>query len=160
MLRSSSSSLLRSTCFRSTKPTSNFKLNFSTSRINMGVTVDTISAGDGKNFPKPGQTVDMHYVGTLLNGNKFDSSRDRGKPFTVSIQIHIYGSRLLVGSIRSLLFFVLTRSFLPSRSLLDSGFLLSSLSPRLSHRPRLVSVKSSRVGTRVFLNCLWVKRQS
>ena len=42
----------------------------------MGVNVETISPGDGKTFPKAGDVVDMHYIGTLQsNGNKFDSSR-------------------------------------------------------------------------------------
>ncbi|KAL9540590.1 hypothetical protein MBANPS3_009600 [Mucor bainieri] len=53
----------------------------------MGVTVERISPGDGKNFPKKGDRVSIHYVGTLENGDKFDSSRDRGAPFQCTIGV-------------------------------------------------------------------------
>ncbi|KAF9221646.1 peptidyl-prolyl cis-trans isomerase [Gyrodon lividus] len=53
----------------------------------MGVTIVSISPGDGVNFPKRGDKVTIHYVGTLVDGKKFDSSRDRGLPFETEIGV-------------------------------------------------------------------------
>ncbi|KAJ2966258.1 hypothetical protein NUW54_g13862 [Trametes sanguinea] len=59
--------------------------------LQRGVTVDVITPGDGKTFPRKGDTVRIHYVGTLLDGKKFDSSRDRqviaGAPFETEIGV-------------------------------------------------------------------------
>ncbi|KAJ6610175.1 hypothetical protein B0H10DRAFT_1954091 [Mycena sp. CBHHK59/15] len=53
----------------------------------MGVTVEVLNPGDGVNFPKKGDTVTIHYVGTLNDGSKFDSSRDRGEAFKTEIGV-------------------------------------------------------------------------
>ncbi|KAF8722449.1 hypothetical protein AX14_009827 [Amanita brunnescens Koide BX004] len=52
----------------------------------MGVTIESQSPGDGVNFPREGDTVEIHYVGTLANGTKFDSSRER-QPFVTKIGV-------------------------------------------------------------------------
>ena len=46
--------------------------------------IENLRAGDGAEAKK-GNTVTVHYVGTLTDGTKFDSSRDRGKGFTFQL---------------------------------------------------------------------------
>ncbi len=46
--------------------------------------VDT-KVGDGPT-PTKSDTAEVHYTGWLANGSKFDSSRDRGQPFPVSLR--------------------------------------------------------------------------
>jgi len=53
----------------------------------MGVEKEIISAGNGSDYPKAGDTVTIHYTGTLTNGKKFDSSVDRGQPFVTQIGV-------------------------------------------------------------------------
>jgi peptidyl-prolyl cis-trans isomerase A (cyclophilin A) len=43
-----------------------------------------LKVGDGET-PKPTDKVDVHYTGWLVDGTKFDSSVDRGTPFTFSL---------------------------------------------------------------------------
>jgi peptidylprolyl isomerase len=45
-----------------------------------------LKVGNGA-APKTGQTISVHYTGTLENGTKFDSSRDRNKPIEFPLGI-------------------------------------------------------------------------
>jgi FKBP-type peptidyl-prolyl cis-trans isomerase len=64
--------------------------------LGIGLTVPLAACGDGEegglriidivvgtgDSPQPGQTVEVHYTGWLADGTKFDSSLDRGQPFS------------------------------------------------------------------------------
>lgn len=52
-----------------------------------GWTIKSLKKGDGVTFPKQGQTVTIHYTGTLEDGKVFDSSRERNQPFQTQIGV-------------------------------------------------------------------------
>jgi FKBP-type peptidyl-prolyl cis-trans isomerase len=49
-----------------------------------GMKVEVLKEGTGE-VAKTGDTVSVHYVGTLENGTKFDSSVDRGEQFSFTL---------------------------------------------------------------------------
>lgn len=48
--------------------------------------IEDIKTGKGKEV-KSGDIISIHYLGTLENGKKFDSSYDRGEPFETQIGV-------------------------------------------------------------------------
>jgi FKBP-type peptidyl-prolyl cis-trans isomerase FklB len=55
-----------------------------------GLQYTVIQAGSGKT-PKAGDTVTVHYRGTLINGTEFDSSHKRNQPATLQVNRVIRG---------------------------------------------------------------------
>ncbi len=51
-----------------------------------GLQYVVLTEGDGAT-PQKGQTVVVHYTGTLEDGSKFDSSRDRNQPFQFKVGV-------------------------------------------------------------------------
>ncbi len=51
-----------------------------------GLQYEDVTIGTGDEAVA-GKTVDVHYTGTLTNGTKFDSSVDRGRPFSFRLGI-------------------------------------------------------------------------
>ena len=56
-----------------------------TVKTSSGLQYVVLKKGDGKKCPKYGQTVTVHYTGTLLDGRMFDSSVHRGQPASFKI---------------------------------------------------------------------------
>jgi FKBP-type peptidyl-prolyl cis-trans isomerase len=64
-------------------------INMSDSEIKetgTGLKYQVLVAGTGAT-PKKGDTVIVHYTGTLEDGSKFDSSRDRNSPFSFKLGV-------------------------------------------------------------------------
>lgn len=60
-------------------------------KLSSGLFYEIVSIGDANNKPSENSVVKIDYVGTLINGDEFDSSKARGEPATFSLERVISG---------------------------------------------------------------------
>ena len=61
------------------------KENLQTNNSPMELQIETLKEGTGEQAIESGDSITVHYTGTLEDGTKFDSSLDSGEPFTFII---------------------------------------------------------------------------
>ena len=60
--------------------------DWAANEVAQSVTVTRVEDGDGETFPSVGDTLHVHYTGTLAStGSEFDSSYSRSRPFSFKI---------------------------------------------------------------------------
>lgn len=62
-----------------------FALTVATAIASEGLQIETIKEGDCSRKAKKGDSLKMHYAGTLMDGKEFDSSYNRGSPFAFTL---------------------------------------------------------------------------
>lgn len=70
----------------STESTTNSTSSMNENATNAGLEITDVKVGTGAEAVA-GKEITVHYVGTLDDGTKFDSSRDRGTPFTFDLGV-------------------------------------------------------------------------
>lgn len=78
------SAILLASCTQTTDPTYTQPIDQTMENTNIELGMEDTIIGTGEEA-QIGDTVDVHYTGTLEDGTKFDSSKDRGQTFSFTI---------------------------------------------------------------------------